>query len=148
MDINTETLVPVHVGPDETREFRRRLAAGSFCVQRCLDCDSGHFPPGPGCWRCGSTRLEWLPVDDRCGRVASVTTCHRSFMAFADQVPYTVVLGELRAHPGVRVIARLQGAGTVTIGDEVELTWVAPTDDDPTGGDPPLYFWRPHRSGA
>ena len=122
---------------DETKEFRRRLASGRFCVQVCGECGTVHFPPGPACWRCGSDRLEWLDVDDRRGAVASATTCHRSFMQFADEVPYTVVLGELTAHPGVRVIARLRTDEVDTaIGADVELHWHTPCVG------PPTYWWQ------
>ncbi|GAA1850934.1 hypothetical protein GCM10009836_33600 [Pseudonocardia ailaonensis] len=123
------------VGPDETREFRARLAAGDFCLQRCHGCRTEHFPPGPACWRCGQVGLEWLPVEDPSAVVRSAVTIHRSFMAFADQVPYAVVLGELRAHPGVRVIARLAGEA-VPIGSGVELVW---TGDPSRAG----YHWEP-----
>jgi uncharacterized OB-fold protein len=122
---------------DETVEFRRRLAAGTFCLQRCESCGTLHFPPGPSCWRCGSIELTWVPVADGSATVRSMTTCFRSFMSFADQVPYTVVLGELNSYPGVRVIARLETeSDVIAIGSRVMLTWHSPC------GAPASYHWQ------
>jgi uncharacterized OB-fold protein len=122
---------------DEILEFRRRLAHGQMCLQRCDACRTEHFPPGPACWQCGSQELTWLEMSDGAGVVRSLTVCHSSFMRFADEVPYTVVIGDLTAHPGVRVLARFDAADRpLTIGDHVVLDWSA------AEGEVRRYRWR------
>ena len=37
----------------------RAAAADQLAVQRCLACGAHRYPPGDGCYRCGSLRWEW-----------------------------------------------------------------------------------------
>jgi hypothetical protein len=37
----------------------RAAAAGRLDVQRCLSCRAHRYPPGEGCYRCGSLDWEW-----------------------------------------------------------------------------------------
>jgi uncharacterized protein len=68
-------------------------------VQRCRDCGRRRLPEARFCPDCLSTRAEWIP-DDGAGTVWSVAVYHRAFdPAFADAVPYGVVLVELDSGP-------------------------------------------------
>jgi uncharacterized OB-fold protein len=87
-------------------------------VQRCPACGRHRFPPMPGCPHCGAPGGEVVELDGR-ATVYSWIVVHRAFNpAFAGDVPYTVATVELA--PGCRTVARVDGAGAVTAGDELD----------------------------
>jgi uncharacterized OB-fold protein len=109
---------------DEDAQFWAALGEGRFTVQHCTRCDVRLFPPGPTCWHCGGAELTWDTLDDDArGTVYSWTQCHKSYMHFAELVPYTIVIGELADGSGIRVVGRLleEPSAPVAIGDALRL---------------------------
>jgi uncharacterized OB-fold protein len=101
----TDRLLPAATGLNG--EFYRRVASGELCFQRCDDCGAWRHPPRFACARCGSMRYTWTPSSGR-GRVFSWTVTHRPIdPAFADELPYAVLVVEM--DEGVRVVANLRG---------------------------------------
>jgi uncharacterized OB-fold protein len=81
---------------------------GELRFQRCERCQSWRHPPRPLCARCHSPRWTW-EASSRRGRIHSWTIVHQALHpAFATEVPYAVLLGEM--DEGVRLIARLRKA--------------------------------------
>ncbi len=122
---------------DEDAQFWAALAEGRFTVQRCPRCDVRLFPPGPTCWHCGGSELEWVTLP--AGAPATVytwTQCHKSYMHFAGLVPYTIVIGELTDGSGMRIVARLidEPSAPVTIGDPVRLRCTRDAAGQPSYG--------------
>ena len=77
-------------------EYLREVAKhGALMLQRCNDCGSLRYPPGPACPDCRSLDTGWMPASGR-GTIASyVIVPHAINPAFADWVPYPVVTVEL-----------------------------------------------------
>ena len=87
-------------------DFYRALSDGTLRFQRCSDC--GHFrhPPRYRCASCGSAAAEWAASEGR-GEVFTWTVTHQAMHpAFAEDVPYAVVVVELRE--GVRLVCGLR----------------------------------------
>jgi uncharacterized OB-fold protein len=87
-------------------EHREALAAGRLTFQRCAD---GHawLPPRDRCPTCLSAAWTWEDASGR-ARVISWVVYHRAYHpAFADRVPYNVVVAELDEGP--RVITNVTG---------------------------------------
>ena len=90
-------------------EFYERAARAGLHLQRCTACDAWRHPPRFLCAACGSTDWRWERASDR-GRVFSWTVTHRAIdPAFADALPYMIVVVEL--DEGVRLVGNLVGAG-------------------------------------
>lgn len=80
-------------------------AAGELRFQRCDGCGAWRHPPRHRCGACGSDRWEWAASSGR-GRVFSWTVTHKAFdPAFAERLPYAVLVVELDEGP--RVVANL-----------------------------------------
>lgn len=123
---------------NEDAAFRAALDTGRFTIRRCAGCGTTDFPPAAGCWRCGSPEYAWIEVPAGCEAVVYTwTRCHRSFLEFADDTPYVVVVAELSEFPGVRVLARY-AHDEVAIGDRVCLVVTGATEDA-VGS----YYWEP-----
>ena len=92
--------------PGINGEFYERAATtGVLHLQRCTDCEAWRHPPRLMCAACGSERWTWAPVSGR-GRVFTWTTTHRAVdPAFADELPYAVLVVELEEGP--RVVGNL-----------------------------------------
>lgn len=105
----------------EEQVYFAEAKAGRLAFQRCLDCSAHIFYLRSACPECLSERLELATSSGR-GVVHSFTTLHiAGNKAFADEVPYTVVLVDLEEH--VRVLADLDGVDPeeVAVGMEVEV---------------------------
>ena len=76
--------------------------------QRCTDCQTWRFPPGPMCPRCLSFASEWAPASGR-GRLVSWVVCHPPLLpVWKERAPYVVVLVECQE--GVRTMGNLLDA--------------------------------------
>ena len=98
--------MPGAVGLDA--EFYETAArTGRLHLQRCDDCSTWRHPPRIICAACGSDAWTWHPVAGT-GRVFTWTVTHRpTDPAFANYVPYAVVVVELDEGP--RVVGNLVG---------------------------------------
>ncbi len=68
-------------------------------MQKCSDCGHIRFPVGPVCTSCLHDQSEWVRLSGR-GHVLSHLVFHRGYSpAWADQVPYSVVMVQLDEGP-------------------------------------------------
>ncbi len=114
-----DPIIPV-VTP-ELEPFFAAAREGRLVVQRCLSCGQLRFPARNLCSDCLSTDSEWTSVCGR-GAVYSFFWMHQVYHpAFADEVPYPVVVVELEEGP--RMTTNLQGCtrDTLHVGLPVEV---------------------------
>ena len=94
---------------------------GELRHQTCLGCDHQWHPPSPRCPRCLGAEIEWRASAGH-GTVHSYTWVeHAAHPAFAEQLPYAVILVALDEGP--RVISNLRGnpQGSLHIGMRVRV---------------------------
>ena len=75
--------------------------------------------------RCGSAEFTWTAVPGR-GHIYSFIVVHRAEMAaFADRVPYTVVVVENDGDPAIRCLGNMVGSdpAQLEIGQPVEVVF-------------------------
>jgi len=88
--------------------YQRAAATGRLHLQRCDSCGAWRHPPRVLCAGCGSDAASFQPVSGR-GTVFTWTVTHQALdPAFADHVPYAVVVVALEEGP--RVVGNLIGA--------------------------------------
>jgi uncharacterized OB-fold protein len=121
---NDLRVVPNPVGLNA--EFYAHCAAGELRFQRCRACNAWRHPPRHRCAACGSPEWSWERSSGR-GRVFSWTVTHQALdPAYADELPYAVVVVELEEGP--RLVGNLRGADpaglTLDLPVEVELETV------------------------
>jgi uncharacterized protein len=118
-------------------EFYAFCAQGELRFQRCSDCSTWRHPPRYRCGACGSGDWTWERSSGR-GRVFSWSITHQALdPAYADELPYAVVVVELDEGP--RVIGNLRGLAPAdlrldlpvevefeTVADRVALTHFHP----------------------
>ncbi len=93
--------------PDELNaEFYEHCAKEKLCFQRCHECRTWRHIQRSMCAKCGSTDWEWEASSGR-GRIFTWTVTHQAIHpAFADDVPFAVVVVELEE--GVRIVSGLR----------------------------------------
>ncbi len=85
--------------------YERAATTGALHLQRCDACDTWRHPPRILCGACGSADWSWQPSSGR-GRVFTWTVTHRATdPAFAEHLPYAVLVVELDEGP--RVVGNL-----------------------------------------
>jgi uncharacterized OB-fold protein len=98
---------PVPAPEGLNAEFYARCAEGQLCFQRCTACGAWRHLPRQMCAACGSTAWEWAPSSGR-GKVYTWTVTHQAMHpAFANDIPYAIVVVELEE--GVRMVSALRG---------------------------------------
>lgn len=122
---NEMRLVPHPVGLNA--EFYAHCAAGELRFQRCGECGTWRHPPRYRCAACGSGTWSWERSTGR-GEVFSWTVTHQALdPAYADELPYAVVVVELEEGP--RLVGNLRGMApadlALGLAVEVELEPVA-----------------------
>ena len=116
------------------------LRAGKLLLQHCRQCATWTWSPRPICPACHSFDIGWEPVDP----VGTIYSWTRTWQPFAPEstghLPYVVVLVQLPAAGGRRVLGVLANADGVTprIGDRVRGEIEQPPDDDHW----PLVRWH------
>jgi uncharacterized protein len=91
--------------------------------------------PRAYCYHCGSWNTDWRDVDGA-GTAYSWTVIERATHP-AYPVPYTVVLVNVTAAPGVRLVAHLPGRHDISFGQPMEMFFEQIADDVV------LPNWRP-----
>lgn len=135
--------VPVHaIRPDLEDEVSAPFWAGAregrLLIQHCGDCGTPRFPPRLFCGRCRSNAIEWRQSAGR-GRIWSWVIAHGPTLpAFADRVPYPVLVVELDDAPGIRLVGNLVAtpgaainsvaADVIAIGKPVMVSFEAVAD--------------------
>jgi hypothetical protein len=102
--------------PEVTPELTPFFAAArrrELHVQRCRGCGELRFPPRERCSACWSKEADWVKVSGR-GEVWSFNVMHQVYHpAFADEVPYAVVLVKLAEGP--KILSNLLGVSPAEI---------------------------------
>jgi uncharacterized OB-fold protein len=98
------------IGADD--KYWEGLEEGEFRLPRCADCKKWMWPAHWRCAKCGSWEQEWVKLDP----VGTVFSWTRTWYAFdrvkerAGDIPYVVVLAEIPASDGARVLGVLKGS--------------------------------------
>ena len=88
-------------------EWYAHLARGELRFQRCTGCGRWRHPPRHLCAECGTDAWEWAGASGS-GTLFSWTVTHQAMHpAFADALPYAIVVVELEE--GVRVVSGVRG---------------------------------------
>ena len=101
--------IPGGIGADD--RFWESLEDGVFRLPRCAGCAAWMWPAHHRCGSCGAWELRWEPVAMQ-GRVFSWTRVHAGIdrsREGAPEPPYVVVVAELPAAAGARVVGMLAG---------------------------------------
>lgn len=116
-------LPPKPVPDADTQPYWDAAAEHRLAVPRCGACGRWVWQPAPLCPACGTPDPVWTEVSGA-GVVVSWTVIHPPVLpAWADDVPFTVLLVEL--DEGVRMVGRLVDAepSELSIGLPVALRW-------------------------
>jgi uncharacterized OB-fold protein len=110
--------------------YWRWLAEGELRLPRCANCHRWMWPPEFRCAVCGAKELDWVQVE-RAGIVYSWTTTWYPFVPErSNELPYTVVLGELAQAGNARLLGVLSGpADGIAIGQALVATIDPPTSE-------------------
>jgi uncharacterized OB-fold protein len=93
--------------PDaETRPYWEWAKRHELRMQRCADCGTLRFPPGPMCPSCNSLRDEWVRMRGTATIYSWIVVYPPVLPAFADDAPYSVVLVLLDDHP-IRLVGQV-----------------------------------------
>jgi uncharacterized OB-fold protein len=98
-------------------------------IQKCAACGTYRFPPRDLCSNCLSNRSQWERVSGE-GEVFSYSIMHQVYHpGFAGEVPYAVVLVQLKEGP--RITSNLVGvaAADVRIGMPVRVVFEKLSDE-------------------
>lgn len=121
--------------------FWQGLVENRLRIQKCAHCGSWQWGPEYICSNCHSFELDWVVVEPK-GKIYSWTRIWQAAQsALAQATPYLVVLVELDAAPGVRLIGNLLGPGAqdAPIGAAVEGVFEQHTCEEPAYA---LLQWR------
>ena len=130
---------PERRGPESP--YWQGLVENRLRIQRCAHCRSWQWGPEYICSACHSFDIEWIEVEPK-GRIYSWTRIWQAAQpALAASTPYLVVLVELDAAPGVRLIGNLLGPGVqaATIGATVQGVFEQHPTEQPAYA---LLQWR------
>lgn len=114
---------PIPVPDEESRPFFEGAKQRKLMIQRCLDCETYHFPFRRWCNACQGPRLEWVPASGK-GEVYTFVIVHYVYHpGFAREVPYNLVTVKLDEGP--LVLSNLVGCKNeeIMIGMPVEATF-------------------------
>ncbi len=120
-------LKPQPPATPETREYWAACSRGELLYQVCEHCSHVQFYPRAHCTRCAGRQLAWKQSSGR-GVIYSHTTTYRaSLPAFADAVPYVLVLADMEE--GFRIMLNIVDAelARVAIGGALRVVFRAET---------------------
>ena len=123
------------------REFWEKTREHKLTVQRCKNCGEWQWGPELICHKCYSEDLYYQEVDGR-GRIYSwQRVWHPAHPALREAVPYVIVLIELDAPKGIRMVGNIVGdpRQEIKFGANVEAVF-----EDHNSATPPftLVQWR------
>jgi uncharacterized OB-fold protein len=123
-DVNDPTSAPFWAGARNRR----------IVMQKCSSCGALRYPPLAGCPECLSRDEAWVEIRQT-GTIWSYAVYHRALHpAFADAIPYTVVVVELDDGPRItgrlvrhgrpaRIGARVTAVFEDVTPDVTQVTW-------------------------
>jgi hypothetical protein len=129
---------------DLNRPFWEGCAAGELRLQVCRDCGRIRYPISGTCPNCLSTAFAWQALSGA-GEILSWVVYHRAYHpAWADRVPYNVVLVQLREGP--RMFGNVEPLGTVelSVGAAVQVVFIAASGPSTATNPEPIVLprWR------
>jgi len=113
---------------DVNRGFWEGAAEGVLRVQRCPVCGHLRYPLARWCPECLTDGAEWVDLSGR-GTILSKLVFHQKYhAAWADRLPYNVVLVQLEEGP--RMISNVEplSATSFAVGDAVTAVFVKEGD--------------------
>jgi uncharacterized OB-fold protein len=117
---------PHPVLDSDNAPFWRGCREHRLLMQRCVRCGTWRFPPRPRCASCLSDVATWEEVSGR-GEIVSFTICHPPVLpAYADRVPYNVIV--VRLDEGPHLISNLLDAAP-EVGMPVHITFTTVDDE-------------------
>jgi uncharacterized OB-fold protein len=116
-----------YTGDLDTGGFWQASARGALALRFCRDCAAVLHLPKAVCHRCRSTRTEWREIEP-VGSLASWTVV-RAALHPAFPPPYTIVLVELDAAPGARLIGYLDGVPELMMGQSMRAAFQRVSDE-------------------
>ena len=124
---------PIAAGDGLDRPFWEGLREERLVLQRCQACEGWQWGPEWSCHRCGSFEMGWSETVPEGEIYSHQRVWHPVHPALADQGPYVVVLVELPAAGGVRVVGNLLGDPhqPLEIGAPVQAVFEHHGDADP-----------------
>jgi uncharacterized protein len=134
---------PAPVADVDSREFWDACRQHRLLVRACEACGRAHYPPGPLCPWCASTRVAWREAAGT-GSIHSYVVFNHPFLPeLADRLPYAVLRVRLDDWPDAVLYGRLAGApaSEAAMGLPVEVAW-----EDHEGF--ALPCWRPRGGGS
>lgn len=98
--MDNEYLKPLPAPDHLTAPFWDGCKAHKLLLQRCKQCSTSQFPPGPLCTKCRSAELEWSEASGK-AKVFSWIVVRHPIPAdvYKDEVPYVVALVDLDEGP-------------------------------------------------
>src|SRR2546430_1005239 len=117
------------VPSEEDREYWAGAKEGKLVIQKCGGCARLRNFPSMGCPHCGTMKWSWVPASGK-GKIYSWIVVHPPVLpAFADKVPYNVVLVELAE--GTRIVSNLVDCPNdqIVIGMPVEVVFEKLTEE-------------------
>ncbi len=91
----------------DSEPFWKGCQEGRFIIQKCEQCASLRWPPGPMCPECQSTNWVSLNASGGGSLYSWVIVTHPTHPAIADQVPY--IVGMIELDEGIRVVGNVLG---------------------------------------
>lgn len=85
--------------------WRYLLEERQFRLQKCTQCDTHRYPPGPTCHHCLSPQSEWAEISGK-GEILSWIVFHRTYLP-QYPAPYNVIA--VRLDEGPTMISNLVG---------------------------------------
>jgi uncharacterized OB-fold protein len=108
---------------DDNRGFWEGCALGELRVQRCSACGHLRYPPAPWCPVCLDEGSEWVALSGR-GEILSRLIFHQNYHpAWADRLPYNVVLVQLDEGPCLISNVSPLSSQDFAVGDTVEVVF-------------------------
>lgn len=118
-------------GTDLLALWADATAEGRLSFPQCAACEAWNWYPLPACRACGGEDMQMRDVPAR-GTIHSWTRIHRAFgKNLPTPLPYTNVIVDIDAAPGVRLVCLYRGQGDPVIGTPVALQ--ASRDDNGSG---------------
>ncbi len=102
------------------------ISKDAMKLQKCCNCGTFRYPPGPMCPSCLSAEYEWTPVAGD-GRVLSWTTFHKQYLA-AYPAPHTVVAVQLSEGPIMVGYVAADEVGRLSVDAPVRIVYTDHAD--------------------
>lgn len=113
---------------EANRPFWEGCLAGELRLQACDACGHVRYPISDICPRCLSPRTHWAVMSGRGEILSWVRFRHAYNPAWADQVPYNVVLVQLPEGPRLFGNVEPLDGEQLAVGAPVEVVFTAPVD--------------------